>query len=80
MVRNLRSRSRLLSVDIGYQECCNLTAKNKLTYDPRFKEKITDQIFCQFKAPDHVQKEQPDFKEVKTAFDKNYKEVSLYTN
>ena len=51
--------------------------KYKLTYDPRFKDKITFEVFCQMKAPNHIRTPQPNFKKVKTAFDNNMENVSL---
>lgn len=60
-----------------YHECCYLPDDYKLTYDPRFKDAITFEVFCQQRAPSHLQEEQLDLKEMKTAFDKNMKKVCL---
>ena len=60
-----------------YHECCYLPDDYKFTYDPRFKDTITFEVFCQQRAPSHLQQEQLDLKEMKTAFDKNMKKVCL---
>ena len=62
---------------IDYHECCYLPDDYKFAYDPRFKDTITFEVFCQQRAPSHLQEEQLDFKEMKTAFDKNMEKVCL---
>ena len=51
-----------------------------MTYDPWYKDTVTDAVVCQMKAPAHLKENVADYSTVKTVFDTNKYKVSVNNN